>query len=199
MNDLRVSFPKPCSETWDRMRPDGCNRHCARCDKTIHDLAHLTLNQAEALLRSGEGVCVRARIDADGLVGLKADGKRNSHRMITLGVCASLFSLNGQAIAGARPPRGMIAGTVETVSWKVVVTATGEDGKKYRTRVRSDGRYKIKNLPYGTYALEFSPDCGDSWKGGQVVVQNSEITVERNKDPNQCIVIGMIEIGDHTV
>ena len=54
MADLKVLFPSPCSEPWDGMAPQGCNRHCTSCDKTIHDLSALTIGEARQLLETAD-------------------------------------------------------------------------------------------------------------------------------------------------
>ncbi len=34
---LRLQLPEPCDEDWDEMKPTGCGRFCAQCDKTVID------------------------------------------------------------------------------------------------------------------------------------------------------------------
>ncbi|WP_309611344.1 hypothetical protein, partial [Sphingomonas sp.] len=72
MSDIRVSFPEPCGERWDDMQPAGCNRHCDSCDKVIHDLSQMTIDDVEALVWTDPEPCVRAHVDRDGFVATKS-------------------------------------------------------------------------------------------------------------------------------
>src|SRR4051812_35882882 len=102
MADLRVSFPKPCGEKWDEMSPDGCNRHCARCEKTIHDLSRVTFEEAELMARSGREVCVRAEIGPGNTVMLKPG--RSTRRMVAMvGASMGIMAASGQAAAAGVP------------------------------------------------------------------------------------------------
>ena len=74
MEELEVEIGTSCLETWEEMTTTGCNRHCAACDKVIHDLEQMTGGDAAALLESGEEVCVRAQISASGRVKLADNG-----------------------------------------------------------------------------------------------------------------------------
>ena len=76
--NLEVYFPKPCDEPWDATAPRGCNRHCASCDTIAHDPAALTFEEAGALLLNEDEVCVRAKVDRDGVAAAQAG--RPEHR-----------------------------------------------------------------------------------------------------------------------
>jgi hypothetical protein len=193
--DLRVSFPKPCDEKWEAMTPVGRDRVCARCDKVIRDLSSYAFEEAEALLRGNPDACVRARVDAGGVVALKPSRRGGIHRMVVaIGASASLLAASEPALAGRKSPKGVISGKVETSAWNTRVTATGADGKPRRVRVKADGRYKIKHLPAGSYKLIFAPDCGDSWVVDGVVVEERRTIVTNTVDPNGCIVVGLLRI-----
>lgn len=196
MKDLRVTFPEPCSEKWEAMTRAGCNRICGRCDTTIFDLSEYDVYQAEALLRAGDRICVRARLDAEGAVRLKPHPVGNARRMVlAVGASAAMFMMGGHAAAREKEPRGEISGMVDT-SWpfNLTVTAKGDDGRVYRGKVKRDGRYKIKKLPPGTYSLEVTGGCGDPWSSGKVTVRERETALHNATDPNDCIIVGMIEI-----
>jgi hypothetical protein len=92
MKAIEVAFPEPCAEAWEDMTPAGCNRHCATCDKVIHDLEQMTGDQLAELLDESDDVCVRAKVDTDGNVRLK---DRSNHgmptfRRVATGAAASL-------------------------------------------------------------------------------------------------------------
>jgi Carboxypeptidase regulatory-like domain len=197
MRDLRVSFPKPCDEKWEAMTPAGCDRVCARCDKLIHDLLHYALDEAEALLRREPDSCVRARIDADGVVALKPGRGGKARRMvIAAAATAGLLTAGAPALAKRDRPDGAIAGNVGSYPMRTRVTATGTDGRTFRTRVRSDGRFRIRHLPAGTYTLTFVPDCGDDLTVENVVVRDGETILPGVQDVGACIVIGLLRIED---
>ena len=195
MDDLRVRFPRPCDEKWEAMTPAGCDRICARCDTVIHDLSSLEFDEAEALLRRGAETCVRARIDADGVVALKPGRGGNIRRMvIAAGVSAGLLA-GTPALAQQERPEGSITGRADTYAFRVKVTATDANGKSFRTTARnSKGKYRFKHLPAGTYKLAFASDCGEEWTVENVVVGSGETVVPDSRPEDACIVVGMLRI-----
>lgn len=196
MSDLRVSFPKPCEERWEEMRPAGCHRLCARCDKVIHDLSQLDIDEVQALLRRDPDSCVRASIGADGVVGLKT-GRRGKRKMVLAAAAtATLLAAPQPSWARQDRPTGIIAGTVESFGFRLRVTATGQDGRAFRVRIGGNGRYRIRHVPAGTYTLTFAPSCGESWTVENVIVGNGQTNVAHVQDPNPCIVVGLLRIED---
>lgn len=197
MRDLRVSFPRPCDEKWEAMTPTGCARMCGRCDKLIHDLSQYELDEAEALLRRDPDTCVRAHIDANGVVALKPGRRGNARRMvIAVAATAGLLTTGAPAFAERDRPDGAIAGTVETYAIRMRVTATGTGGQTFRARVRSNGRFRIRHVPADTYTLTFVPVCGNSWTVENVVVRDGETIVPAVQNVDGCIFIGLLRIED---
>lgn len=198
MRDLLVSFPKPCDEQWEAMRPAGCHRVCARCDKVIHDLSHYEFVEAEALLRRNPDTCVRARVDADGVVALKPGRGGKARRMvIAIAATAGLLATGTPALAKRDRPGGAISGTVESSFGRVRVTATGTDGRAYRVRTRGDGRFTIRHLPAGTYRVSFEA-CEAYPPLENVLVRDGETQVPNVRSDEQCVVVGMLRIEDST-
>ena len=196
MDDLRVSFPRPCDEQWEAMTPAGCDRVCARCDKVIHDLSQYEFGEAETLLRSDPDACVRAHIGADGAVALKPGRPGGTRRtMIAIAATASLLTAGTPAFARRDRPEGAIAGNVESYGIRVRVTATGPGGETFRARARGNGQFRIRRIPAGTYTLTFVPDCGQQKTVENVVVGNGE-TVVSDVTVSDCIVVGMLRIED---
>ena len=197
MHELRVSFPRPCDEKWDEMTPAGRARLCARCDKVVHDLSRYELSEAETLLRQNPGACVRARIGADGTVALKPGRRGGAGRMaMVLAATAGVLGAGAPALARERP-EGAIVGNVQTFGNRVRIVATGPGGQTYRGRVGSSGRFRIRGVPAGTYALTFIPACGDRWTVANVVVANGETVVPDVANTGGCIIVGMLQIeGD---
>jgi hypothetical protein len=194
MNDLRVKLPAPCPESWDAMAPAGCNRHCASCDKIIHDLEQMTIGDVEALIAGSDDVCVRARIDGAGKVALKSDSWRGARRMIaTVGAGVGLLASGSVAMAGTKSQNGAIAGKVEDILLFGHVTATDANGNSYKAKIKSSGNYKIKRLPPGKYAVQMDGGCGgDPWSAGEAVVEAAKVTTVNSHDPNGCIIVGQL-------
>lgn len=195
MKDLEISFPKPCGQRWEDMAPDGCNRFCSHCDRTIVDLANRDFDEAAALLTSGEGVCVRAAVDRNGEIRLRPNIRAAAGRlMLAAGASAGLLMMSGQAAAREQEPRGEIAGKIGAAYWSSDrVVATGEDGRQYRGKIKRDGRYRIRKLPPGTYSLAID-SCGSLWTVATVTVRDKEVVPYDTNDPSECIIVGMAEI-----
>lgn len=196
MSDLRVTFPEPCSENWDKMAPRGCNRFCKQCERTIIDLSALDIDQAENMLTHESRVCVRARVDGEGIVELKRKQGGSVRRMIfATGASLGMMMTGAHAAEKGKEPRGEIGGKLDT-SWPygMVVTAKGADGKEHRGKVKRDGGYKIKRLAPGTYSIEVSGGCGENWDAGTVVVRDRDVVRHDATDPNDCIIVGMIQL-----
>jgi hypothetical protein len=209
MNDLRVSFPKPCSERWDDMRPQGCNRFCEQCDKTIHDLSQLILEDAEQLARSDGEICVRAEVGPGGLVRLKSS--RSARRMVaTIGASVGILTASGQAAAADEPKLGAIKGAVlASCGWGGSVSATAADGRVFHAKIGMNNRYKVKRLPPGSYQVKVDaaePEASNAVtdqiatqppSARQVVVEAGRTSVLDLPDPTGCIIVGVMSI-DHS-
>lgn len=147
MKDLDIALPRPCGEAWEGMTPAGCNRLCAACDTVIHDLAAMTVEEAEQLLATPGGACVRAQIGPDGVVRTRNPATSRRIRAMVGGAMAlavaacqttsvtPLFELTGQSHRGQR---------VELFSNGVMLETAQTD---------RSGRFVFHNLPAGTYAL----------------------------------------------
>ncbi len=195
MGDLRVSFPRPCDEKWQAMTPEGRARICGRCDKAVHDLSLYSIDEAEKLLRANPEACVRARIDADGSIALRPNRRGTTRRMvIAAAATAGLLTSGAPAFAKQDRPGGAIAGKMYPPTTRTRVVATGTDGRTFRTTVKVNGRFRIRNLPTGTYSLTFKPRCGENWTLENVVVQSGETFLPDVPVEGGCITIGMLRI-----
>lgn len=58
MKGNKVSIPKPCNESWDKMTPNGNGRHCDSCDKTVVDFTAMTLEQIKIYFDKNKGTRV---------------------------------------------------------------------------------------------------------------------------------------------
>ena len=187
MKDFRVSFPKPCDEPWDKMSPRGCNRHCAACDKVIHNLSAMTIEEAEALLRVDPEPCVRARIGRDGLVETK---KSRGARRMAVAVGSSLSLATAACQTADFPPRASIVGKLQDSAVDVRITARGKDGSKRSTKAKSDGSFELKGLHYGVYSLTITDLCGEKTKIERFIVRESMVDAGKIEWKDDCIIIG---------
>lgn len=192
MSDLRVSFPRHCGERWEDMQTTGCNRFCAACSETIHDLRELTIDEAEALLKDSRSHCVRAQVRSDGSLCLKPDSKRSARRMV-IAAGASITLLASACETVPQAARGTISGKAGDLDRAKSVTATSEDGKKHRATVHPDGSYRFKSLPVGRYVLKFYGDCG-KWDGETIVVEAGQNSIANSAKGHECIIIGLAKI-----
>jgi hypothetical protein len=195
MSDLRVNFPKPCDEPWENMTPEAGHRACSRCDRVVHDLSRYDVAEIEALLRNQPGSCVRASIAPSGSIDIKADGHGSVRRIVaTVGVSAGLL-MSPPALARSPRADGAIVGIAENYVSQTTVTARDANGNAYSTKTRSHGRYRIKNVPPGTYSVEFSSDCSGKWTVDNVIVEHREVTVMGEpSDDQRCIIVGLLEV-----
>lgn len=162
MADLKVSFPSPCSEPWEAMAPHGCNRHCASCDKIIHDLSALNADEAEALLEAEEEVCVRAKIGRDGVIATKGGGSSTARRLVTTaGASLALAVAACQTVPDGADPRYRITGKFPDKQQYYEAELTLADGTRWpKRREPGTGRFIFENLAPGTYTLSTIDDCG---------------------------------------
>ena len=53
----KITIPEPCSENWDSMTSAEKGRHCAVCDKTVHDFSSFTKSELQVFLEENKRVC----------------------------------------------------------------------------------------------------------------------------------------------
>lgn len=157
------------------MQPVGCNRFCATCSETIHDLSELTLQEAEALLRRPGKHCVRAQVKPDGALVLRPDHSGRTQRiLVAVGASVSVIASACETLPQPASPMGSIVGKTG-LSAVNSVKAVADDGRSYRTKVRADGSYRFKRVPYGTYSVQFNTACGEILDGGRLFLKKESI------------------------
>lgn len=195
MSDIKVSFPSPCSEPWEGMAPAGCHRHCASCDKVIHNLEAMTVEDVEGLVASGEEVCVRARVAADGTVALAQGPGRGRRRLVaTVGATMALAACQTPMV-GPVTPRYQV--TAEPVGWLDTssLRLVAQDGTVHRPGRTKDGRYRFGNLKAGTYTPTIESYCSDTVFAEPIEVSDTDIDAGKlrfNDGQNDCIIIGVM-------
>lgn len=193
MSDLEVRFPSPCSEPWDAMAPRGCDRHCASCDKIVHDLAALTVDEAEALLDSGEEVCVRAQVGADGVLTMKSGTRGASRRMVAaLGAGLALASAACQTVPPSdRPNRFQISGQFSWNGWMRTAELRSVDGRKWpKRREPGSGRFIFDDLYPGVYTLTVEDMCGRRVEVETVTITDASVELKQTYPQDGCIIVG---------
>ena len=123
-----MHIAEPCHESWDRMTPAAEGRHCAACTKTVVDLSVLPpaarrekLGEISQQVAAGERVCVRGRIDRDGMLA-------GSRRVLTGGM-AAILAMTIAGCVGAGPEMAaptqqanQVAGGVRATTGEATVT-----------------------------------------------------------------------------
>jgi hypothetical protein len=68
MRSNQVHIDSPCHESWETMDGDAERRFCGVCQKHVHNLSAMRLDDARELLRESAsgGLCVRYNAEADG-------------------------------------------------------------------------------------------------------------------------------------
>lgn len=196
MTVIKVAFPKPCDEPWEAMAPRGCNRHCASCDKIIHDLAALTFDEAAALLDTGTEVCVRAKVRRDGVIELKESGRSMARRMVAAaGVSLALATAACQTVPDTSEPRYQITGKFAWKGLYYSAELTSEDGRKWpKRRQPGTGRFIFDNLPPGVYELTTIGDCGRRQVVDTITITGAsmEVTKSSPEFDDSCIIVGVM-------
>ena len=103
-SDIRI--PEPCSEDWQGMTPAQRGRFCAACQKHVHDLSAMTEREANALLGSGQDICVSYLSDSSGAVRFRPQPVVPASRLVrrASAVTAAGFGLALAACAPHAPP-----------------------------------------------------------------------------------------------
>ncbi|MCA9495069.1 MAG: hypothetical protein KC621_34310, partial [Myxococcales bacterium] len=97
-DQLRIA--DPCHEDWSAMTGDPCRRHCASCDKHVHDLSAMTERAARQLVASSTDLCVRYAVRSDGSVVHAPSGRLPR----LLAVAGALLSAAPALASGAPAP-----------------------------------------------------------------------------------------------
>jgi hypothetical protein len=92
---------RPCDQRWDDLVPRGEGRYCDHCDTVVIDLSRLT--RREALERTKNGACVRARLDERGEPMFRPDPVRRPGLRV-LAVAAALTGCSAAEATDEVPP-----------------------------------------------------------------------------------------------
>jgi hypothetical protein len=197
MADLKVAFPSPCSEPWEGMTPVGCNRHCAACDKMIHDLSTLKLAEVEDLLEGGEHVCVRARVGKGGEIEL-ADATHGRRRMIaTVGASMALATAACQtAPPEERLDRFEISGTLPLVRDRKPVVRSSDGQTWHVEQAFRSTVFRVPDLYPGVYSITYDTGCNESRVLEDIVIRDRSVDLGRLEGEDDCIIVGVMTPAD---
>lgn len=111
---IAIDIPAPCSEAWESMVGNERTRHCARCDKQIHNLS--VLSEAEiAELASRADVCVSLEVKRDGtlVTADPAPGERRAGagRVVLTAALTALAACNSNHAVGQAQRLDPVAST----------------------------------------------------------------------------------------
>jgi len=171
---FELEVRKPCRESWDGMTAaSGGARHCARCDKAVHDLAGMTGREIERLvLRTRGELCARVTRRADGSMVMRPErmGAGLGSGFVLAGVLAgapAVAQSEGKATA-------KVSGTVVLAPAMQKISPVAErqvmfiqDEKAVSTvTTDSQGRFDA-SIPPGNYDVVFrsGPMWGQRVKG----------------------------------
>jgi len=171
---FELAISKPCMQSWNEMSGAGAARHCAACDRTVHDLAKLTPREIMRLVdEKNRQLCARITRREDGsLVTARA-----SHHQVPFGsafVLASAVATVPVVAQEAAPSAATVTGTVLTPENSKYVSPDAPrevlflQNDKAVLTVRTDPTGKFTaSVPAGIYDLVFrnGPLFGERVKG----------------------------------
>lgn len=101
MRSDQVHIDSPCHESWDAMEGGAERRYCGVCQKHVHNLSAMNLDDARALLRdsAGDSLCVRYAAEADGTLRFRDLVPR---ARLTRGLVRTAFAASILAACGAQ-------------------------------------------------------------------------------------------------
>lgn len=193
MADILVGFPKPCGEAWEEMASEGCHRHCASCDKVVHDLAALSIDEAEALLDAPEEVCVRAQIATDGTIALRDAGRGGRKRMLAaFGAGLALSAAACQTVPPVdRANRFQIAASFAWQGWGRTAELRSSDGRDWdKRREKGTGRFIFEDLYPGVYDLTVRDSCGNRVPVQTITITDASVEIRDAAPEESCIIVG---------
>jgi hypothetical protein len=111
---IAIDIPAPCSEAWKSMAGSERTRHCARCDRQIHNLS--VLSEAEiAELASRADVCVSLEVKGDGTLvtaePARDERRARARRVVLTAALTALAACNPDHAGGEEQRLDSVAST----------------------------------------------------------------------------------------
>ena len=158
-------IPEPCDQPWDAMAGTARMRHCAVCDRDVHNLAAMPAAEIAHLLnRPGPLPCIRVSRDEGGALLTTEPAGAASHRRGSFGaawVTAISAALTVSAAAQTPAPgTGEVVGRVAPPNASVtgrLVDAQGRSVADARVSLLSHGapRGTLHVAPDGSFELKY--------------------------------------------
>lgn len=159
-----IVIAEPCSQSWEAMHGDSRVRHCAECDRDVHNLAAMTPSQIEALAADPASLpCLRIARYEDGSLLVAEEARQSSPYGLVAGAAmAALVSISG-CVANAQRTIGKVTPRLATYSARVV-DAFGKPVPHAAVRLTRNSRGWLEETKAETNAageFEVSVDPGD--------------------------------------
>jgi len=162
---VAIKVAKPCSESWEAMPGDARVRHCAGCDRDVHNLAAMTPVQIDVLLaKPGPLPCMRIVRHQDGsLLTARVESHRGflQHASVALTtvMLAATTSFAQQTHPATSDNTATLQGLVVDPTGAPLPHATVEllsDGKRVAfTETNKDGVFTLSAAP-GKFVIDAS-------------------------------------------
>ncbi len=178
---IQIDIPRPCSQDWDEMTPQGQGRHCDSCNKTVIDFSSWSDTELFSFFNKNTApVCGRyLESQLRRPIVIPYQPHSRLYRMAVAMGLTLLFVHGPEVRAQSRPPivatdsliselkgnktdssTSEIRGTVTDDKKEPLVNATVQILQnrvlKGATLTDFDGRYSIKGLDSGSYDIQVS-------------------------------------------
>ena len=129
----QVHIDTPCHESWEAMDGGAERRFCGVCQKDVHNLSAMRLDDARALLRAsaGSNLCVRYSAEADGTLRFRdlVPAARLTRGLLRSAFAAALLAACSPTVDGPVADLGDVV--IESIRAATIPTSDG--GCDYQT------------------------------------------------------------------
>ena len=133
MRSNQVHIDSPCHESWETMDGDAERRFCGVCQKDVHNLSAMRLDDARALLRESQGsnLCVRYSAESDGTLRFRdlVPAARLTRGLVRSAFAAALLAACSPTVEGKVADLGDVV--IESI--RAATTPTSDGGCDYTT------------------------------------------------------------------
>jgi hypothetical protein len=133
MRSNQVHIDSPCHESWETMDGDAERRFCGVCQKDVHNLSAMRLDDARALLRESQGsnLCVRYSAESDGTLRFRdlVPAARLTRGLVRSAFAAALLAACSPTVEGPIADLGDVV--IESI--RAATTPTSDGGCDYTT------------------------------------------------------------------
>ena len=161
---LQLTIPQPCHESWNNMTATQQGRFCASCSKQVVDFSAMTDQQiVEYMSTATSSTCGRANLEQLNRMLTSPEQPRRNWWRYWMSVAASVVLLSSRSQAQAKvtppivctPPQTVTMGTVAIAPRPLQMTITG--------RIVDDNKNPV---PYATVHIEHSRQATTTDRNG---------------------------------